>query len=147
MLIIGCGNLDRADDAAGILVAQRLREQGLEAVEHSGDGLALVDMWNSADDVIVIDAMVSGASVGAISAWNPVTRQICEGRLRCSTHDFGPAEAVELARVLDRLPQRIQFYGIEAANFEPGAEPSAEVLAAVDQVVKEIAVAATSAIL
>jgi len=146
MLIIGCGNLDRGDDAAGILAARWLREQGINAIEHSGDGLALLDMWTPEDDVIVIDAMVSGRSLGTIAKWEPVTNPNREARLQCSTHDFGPAEAVELAGVLDRLPRSIQFYGIEAANFEHGAEPSRAVVDAVDQVANEIAVAATSAI-
>lgn len=146
MLIIGCGNPDRADDAAGILVARRLREQGFHAVEHCGDGLALIDMWNSADDVIVVDAMMSGAAPGTIRVWNPVAETICDAEMRCSTHDFGPAEAVELARVMDRLPHQIQFYGIEAVNFNPGAEPATEILAAVDQVVHMIAASAIPAV-
>jgi len=40
--IIGCGNLDRGDDAAGLLVARRLRALGVEAAEHSGEGLTLL---------------------------------------------------------------------------------------------------------
>jgi len=142
MLIIGCGNLDRADDAAGLLAARWLREQGINAIEHSGDGLALLDIWNSEDDVIIIDAMVSGRNVGSIGKWDPVANPNRAARLTCSTHDFGPAEAIELAVVMDRLPRSIQFYGIEAANFGPGTGPSREVLDAVNQLVNEIAAVA-----
>jgi hydrogenase maturation protease len=138
-LIVGCGNSDRGDDAAGILVARRLRELGLDAVEHSGDGLALMELWNSGDDVILVDAVVSGSNPGTVSNWDPIARPLCAESYRCSTHGFGPSEAIELARALDRLPGRIQIYGIEAANFEPGAAPSREVLEAVDRVVSEIA--------
>lgn len=138
-LIIGCGNLDRSDDGAGILVAQRLRGLGWNAVEHDGDGLALLDLWNSADDVVLVDAMVSGSEAGSVSVWDPMERPLCTENFRCSTHAFGPAEAIELGRALDRLPRRIRIYGIEAANFELGASPSASVLAAVDRVVRQIA--------
>jgi len=144
-LVIGCGNLDRSDDGAGILVARRLRQLGHAAVEHSGDGLALLDLWNSADDVILVDAMVSGASPGTISVWDPVAQPVWSGNFRCSTHVFGPAEAIELARVMDRLPRSIRIYGIEAREFEPGGKPGAQVLTAVDQVVAEIAQASRSA--
>jgi hydrogenase maturation protease len=148
-LVIGCGNTDRADDGAGILVARRLCELGIEAVAHTGDGLALIDLWNPDDDVILVDAMASGSTPGTVSVWDPVAQPLCWEKYRCSTHMFGPAEAIELARALDRLPRRIQIYGIEAANFEPGGRPSREVLAAVDRVVDAIALknsCATSAI-
>ena len=41
---------------------------------------------------------------------------------RSSTHLLGVAEAVELARALDRLPGRTIVYGIEGAVFDTGAE-------------------------
>jgi hydrogenase maturation protease len=137
-LIIGCGNTDRGDDGAGILVARRLRELGVDAVEHSGDGLALLDLWNSGDEVILVDATVSGAAPGTVSNWDPITHPLCAENYRCSTHAFGPWEAIELARALGRLPLRMEIYGIEAANFEPGSAPSREVLAAVDRVVDQL---------
>src|SRR5579864_896236 len=133
-LIIGCGNTDRCDDAAGILVARRLRALGLNAVEHSGDGLALIELWHGFDDVVVVDAMVSGAERGSVRTWDPVSQPVCSGNWRASTHVFGPAEAIELARVVGRLPEKIRIYGIEGVKFEPGAEPSGEVLEAVDRV-------------
>ncbi len=138
-LIIGCGNLDRADDGAGILVARRLRAKGLNAVEHSGDGLALIELWHGFDDVILVDAMVSGAKPGTFLAWDPASQPVCSQNWRCSTHVFGPAEAIELSRVIGRLPANIRIYGIEAEEFELGAAPSAEVLAAVERVVEQLA--------
>ena len=93
-LIIGCGNPDRSDDGAGILVARRLRALGLNAVEHSGDGLALIELWHGFDDVVVVDAMVSGGKAGAVSTWDPVSQPLCSQMWRCSTHVFGPAEAI-----------------------------------------------------
>jgi len=52
-LVLGCGNPDRGDDAAGRLVARRLGELGIEARENSGDALALLDAWQGADEVVV----------------------------------------------------------------------------------------------
>jgi hydrogenase maturation protease len=138
-LIIGCGNTDRSDDGAGILVARRLRALGLNAVEHSGDGLALIELWHGFDDVVVVDAMMSGASPGSVATWDPVSEGVCAANWRSSSHSFGPAEAIELARVIGRLPERIRIYGIEGARFEPGAAPSGEVMQAVDRVERRIA--------
>jgi hydrogenase maturation protease len=134
VLVIGCGNADRGDDAAGVLVARRLRERGVNAREHSGDGLALIESWNDAEYVILIDAAVTGAAAGTITG--------CIGAdavpLRessTSTHGFGVAEGIELARALGRLPPMLKIYGIEGKDFTPGAAPSAAVLESVERVV------------
>lgn len=142
--IIGCGNADRSDDGAGILVARRLRQLGLDALEHVGDGLALLELWTGADEVLVVDATLSGAAPGTVSVWDPLSRPMSPVIYGCSTHVFGPAEAIKLARVLGRLPCKIRIYGIEAERFTPGVPPGPEVLAAVDRVVREIAAQAVS---
>ena len=138
-LVIGCGNADRGDDAAGLLVAERLRSMGIDARDHTGDGLALLESWSQADSVIIVDAVISGASVGAISVWDARTAPVARDLFRASSHAFGVAEAVELGRALDRLPASLTIYGIEARQFEPGAPPSLEVLAAVEEVASRIA--------
>jgi len=141
-LIIGCGNADRGDDAAGLLVARRLREMGVPAEEQSGEALALLESWHGAGDdleVILVDAVVSGAPAGAILVWDAREAPVVGDFLRCSTHAFGVAEAVQLARILDLLPPRMVIYGIEAEQFDFGAPPSAEVLQAVEEVAARIA--------
>jgi len=142
MLIIGYGNTDRGDDAAGILVARRLRDLGVDAIEHLGDGCALLDLWAAADgfadEVVVIDAMVSGKPLGSVRVWDARELRAAEPALRTSTHRFGLGQAVELARVLGQLPARLTIYGIEGLRFEPGAEPSLEVLRAVERVALEL---------
>jgi len=138
MLVIGCGNTDRGDDGAGILVARRLRSLGVDAVDHAGDGFDLLDLWESAEDVALMDAMVSGSEPGRVAVWDGLAAPLSAKACRCSTHMFGPAEAIELGRALGRLPKRLRIYGIEGAKFELGAEPTPEVMAAVDRVAGEI---------
>jgi hydrogenase maturation protease len=137
MLIIGCGNRERSDDGAGILVAEKLRKLGIAAGTRTGEAADLIEAWQGADDVIVVDAVVTGAPVGTVQAWD--RRQTLPSvRTTASTHGFGVAEAIELARVLNRLPMRLQVYGIEGRRFEPGAEISPEVQRAVEEVVRII---------
>ena len=139
MLIIGLGNPDRGDDAAGILVARRLRERGLNAIEHTAATLNLVDIWASSDHVIVVDAVVSGAVSGSVQVWDPWQDSLKSTVFRASTHEFGLADTIELARALDRLPYWIRIYGIEATQFEPGTQPSQAVVSAAARVAEEIA--------
>lgn len=138
-LIIGCGNPDRGDDAAGILVARRLRAKGVEALEQTGDGADLMEAWSGHDRVVIVDAVVTGRSAGTITAWDGKSAPVIGDRHRGSTHGFGVAEAVRLARALDRLPQTLTIYGIEGRQFGLSRAPSPEVVAAAERLARHIA--------
>jgi hydrogenase maturation protein HypF len=142
VLVIGCGNPDRGDDAAGILVVRRLRELGVEAREHAGDGLALIESWSGAERVILVDSVMTGAPPGTIGRWLEADAVPLREK-SASTHGFGVAEAIEMARSLGRLPASLTIYGIEGRAFEPGAAPSPEVLASVEEVAQRILASAS----
>ncbi len=142
MLILGCGNRQRGDDAAGILAVERLRALGIAAAVCAGEPAELMEAWrgvDGADDVIVIDAVVTGAPTGTVHVWDG--RHLpAFATATGSTHGFGVAQAIELARVLDRLPPlRLRVYGIEGKKFEIGAAISPEVERAVEEVIQRIA--------
>ena len=68
-LIIGLGNDYRSDDAVGRVVARKLGAESLDGVrilEESGEGAALMDAWQGADFVILIDAVHLGGKPGTI---------------------------------------------------------------------------------
>ncbi len=138
-LVIGCGNEDRGDDAAGLIAVRRLRELGVPAREHRGDALSLIESWRGAKHVLIIDATFSGGSPGALSEWDGRAAPVVRDALRSSTHAMGVAEAIDLARVLDRLPPVLTVYGIEGARFEPGAEASPEVAEAAERLARRLA--------
>lgn len=139
MLIIGCGNRERSDDAAGVLVAERLRSLGVAAQVRSGEALGLIEAWAGADEVIVVDATISGAAPGAVRVWSSDELPLLAGsRASASTHGLGVAEAVQLAQTLGRLPRRLWIYGIEGWHFALDGEVSPPVRRAVEQVVQQI---------
>lgn len=139
--MIGIGNTFRCDDGVGLLVARRLREQGLDARELTGEPISLLDAWQGFQSVVVIDAVQvqSGGQAGAVHRIDAVADGIpvdlCSAS---STHLFGLSEAVELARQLEQLPARVIVYGIEGVCFDSGSEISAEVQAAMEQVVTAV---------
>jgi hydrogenase maturation protease len=135
IVVIGVGNPDRGDDAAGWLVADRVARaapQGVAVVRLGGEPSALIDAWQGTAAAIVIDAVVSGAEPGTLHRLDATAEEIPREMFRCSTHGFGVAEAVELARALHELPPRLVIHGIEAHAFTPGAPPSPEVESALD---------------
>jgi len=132
-LVIGVGNAHRGDDAIGPLVASNLKQRAGEkfrVIERAGDGLALMEEWEGADTVIILDAARSGSPPGTIHRLNATTESMPKNFLRCSTHALGVAETIELARALRQLPRRVIVYGIEGESFEAGAGLSSAVEAA-----------------
>lgn len=131
-LVLGVGNLDRGDDGAGIHAARRLR--GLRRVCEVRDCSRLIDLWEDETDVTVIDATISGAEPGTITRFDGLKDRLPADTFE-STHAFGLAESIALARVLERLPARLVIYGIEAGSLGHG-EP---LTPAVEEAVKTLA--------
>ena len=147
-IVIGVGNALRGDDAAGLRVAQLLEERGVENVrQSSGETASLIDLWQGAECVLLVDAAQSGAESGAVSRIDASTEPLPAEFLHCSTHAFGVAEAVELARSLGTLPPRVIVFGIEGASFDHGAELSQPVMEGVMEAAAAIEKIATASAL
>ncbi len=138
VLVIGIGNRFRRDDGVGPVVADRLAGHGIETVELSGDGTELMEAWAGGDHVILVDAARSGAVAGTVHHLNANSSEIPSGLFHYSSHQFSVAEAIEMARILGRLPPRMVVYGIEGKDFSYGEELSPEVSGALDAVTQAI---------
>jgi len=146
LLVIGMGNPDRGDDAIGPLIARQLvgRQlaghvaQNVAIIERSGDALALIDDWAGHDAVILVDAAAPGAAPGQVHRLDLLEDNLQAEVSMSSTHAFGVAEAVGLARTLGLLPRHVVAFAIEGANFNPGAPVSPDVTAVVDDVAARI---------
>ena len=88
--------------------------------------------------MILVDATRSGAPAGTVRAIYARSRSLSSGFFRYSTHAFGVAEAVELARSLDELPRTLLIYGIEGSSYESGSGLSDEVRAAAGRVAEAV---------
>lgn len=139
--VIGIGQSLRGDDAVGLEAVRRWREQFNETASRPEvqvevcelPGLGLLDLFEGADSVLLVDAVQSGASPGTIHRVGP-------GELAAfaagstSAHGWGVAETLELARQLGLPLPRIHLIGIEAGQMEIGAGLSAEVEAVIPKV-------------
>jgi hydrogenase maturation protease len=136
-LIIGVGNRYRGDDAVGLAAAERLKQLHLPGIAVRfcpGGGLGLLEAWQGADTVIIIDAVRGAGVAGEIVRLDHQDLDRLDGSGKVSSHGFGLGEVVRLAQALELMPARVMIYGVEARNFEPGTALSPEVAAAVDQV-------------
>ena len=140
-LVIGVGNPFRCDDLAGLEVARRLKPHSNDRVtvlEFSGNPIALLDLWNGYDDVLLVDAVSSKSDPGTVQIINAVQQTIPSGLFNTSTHNLGVAETIEMARCLGRLPEQLLIYGIAGVNFEQGTALSPQLNRAIEWVVQEI---------
>jgi hydrogenase maturation protease len=141
VVVIGMGNLYRRDDAAGLVVAQRLRQAApshVTVIEHEGEPTALLEAWKGARAVVLIDAVFSGAEAGTIHRLDAQAGALPQELFRYSTHAVSVAEAIELARVLGQLPPKLVVYGIEGKHFNAGAGLSPEVEGRVAEVADRV---------
>ena len=141
ILLIGIGNEYRRDDSIGLHVIRALEERNLPdtvLVESSGDGVELIEMFISVRMAILIDAVSSGAKPGTIYRLDALTQPIPTQLSFQSTHAFGVAEAIELARIVDQLPLSLIVYAIEGENFSTGVGLSSTVEEAVRKVVEQV---------
>jgi hydrogenase maturation protease len=107
-VIVGAGNAYWRDDGAGLAIARRLMGAlpgAVRVLVKEGDFASLGDEWQGADAVIVIDATSSGLEPGTIRRYEGHERPLPSAFSRSSTHSFGVAEAIELARALDGCPR------------------------------------------
>lgn len=140
-MIIGVGNSLRSDDGVGPVVIAHLAtriEDSVILLEHQSDGISLMERWQDADTVIVVDAASSEAPCGTIHRFDVAESELPRGFFHASTHELGVAEAVEMARLLRRLPQRLIVYAIEGENFAAGTDMTPAVANAVESVATQI---------
>jgi hydrogenase maturation protease len=139
--VIGIGNPLRGDDAVGLLVARRVRELAhpeVEVVELEGEPARLIDAWQGARLVVVVDAVKSDAQEGAVMRFDATAGPLPPSLSATSTHALGLGDAVEIARALDRLPERLIVFGVEGTRFQPGSDLSPAVAAAVQAVAEAV---------
>jgi hydrogenase maturation protease len=143
--VIACGNLQAADDAAGLLAVRRVRDDldRLPAVEvvEAGLGLRLLDLMEDVDAVVVVDAV---RTPGGERRPGEIVRM--EGgpeglpaivSASISSHGFGVADVLGLAGALGPVPDLV-FLGVEVEDVAAGhplSEPVARSITTLSRMV------------
>lgn len=141
VLVIGIGNAFRSDDRAGLEVARRIPRTAndrLDVQEMAGNPLTLLDLWKGYNEVLLVDAVYSKSPPGTFQIINAVQQKIPAGLFNTSTHNMSVAEAIEMARNLNQLPEQLWVYGIEGENFQFGETLSPHMNKAIEEVVRHI---------
>jgi hydrogenase maturation protease len=149
--VVAVGNPYRRDDGAGLAALAALRASlpagasGVRLAQVDGEPTRLLDAWDGVRLAVVVDAATCRpARPGRVH--RAVFRQ---GRLEAgpgagspaagtSSHGLGLPEAVELGRILGRLPDRLVLLTVEAADVGYGDGLTPAVEAAVPELVRAI---------
>lgn len=148
VLVVGIGNDYRCDDRIGLLVARAVQAREgahVRVRESDGDCTTLLEAWQEAHTVILIDAICAGTTPGRIVRLDAHRQPLSSTYPFVSSHALGLAETIELARTLRQLPPKCLIYGIEGRDFSSGETLSPEVSRALpvvaEQVIREACVA------
>jgi len=125
--VIGIGNPYRRDDGAASKVVARLADRWgddarVRLLELDGESTRLVQAWEGSSTVWIVDAVRSGRVAGTVHEVDARRLGDLEdsGARIGGGHLLGLGEAVDLARVLDRLPAELRILGIEGVDFGEG---------------------------
>ncbi|MGW1679700.1 hydrogenase maturation protease [Saccharopolyspora sp. NPDC002376] len=127
--VIGVGNEYRRDDGVGWAVLSYLSERarsrplpaGTTLNTCDGDITQLIAAWEGAQLAIVVDAArACPASPGHVHRLEIGDEQPWQTGIGTSSHGLRLHDAIEFARVLDRLPRQLVVFAVEIADTDLG---------------------------
>jgi hydrogenase maturation protease len=132
--VIGIGQSFRGDDAIGIIIVEEWRkncsiyieENSIKVETSSLPGVGLIDMLAGFETVIFVDAVQTGIEKPG-TIYKLREKQLASFVSSAkSAHGWGAAESLKLGRELraDEMPEIVRILGVEAAQFEIGADIS-----------------------
>lgn len=142
--MVGCGNLLRGDDGVGPVLVRHLWERGVPSgarlVDGGTAGMDVAFQMRGAQRVVIVDASATGAQPGTVYRVPGAELAELPPLQGLHTHSFRWDHAIAFARwvLADACPTDITVFLIEAAAVELGADLSAPVQAAMEQVISAI---------
>lgn len=146
LTIIGCGNLNRSDDAVGVIIAQRLQQYlskhphpDVQIYDCGTAGMEVMFKARGSNQLIIIDASSTNSEPGAIFQV-PGKELETLPEPSYNLHDFRWDNALAAGRKIfkDDFPQKVTVYLIEAENLGFGLELSSVVENSAAKVFEEI---------
>ena len=128
VLVIGCGNLLRGDDAVGPMLVRRLWDLGVpddvELVDGGTAGMDVAFKMRGRRKVIIVDAARSGSAPGTVFRVPGQELEDLPPVTGLNMHAFRWDHALAVGRWLlkDDYPPQVVVLLIEAASTEPGAD-------------------------
>jgi hydrogenase maturation protease len=142
-LVAGLGNIFHGDDGVGVAVAQALASEqlppGVIARDFGIRGVHLAyELLDGYDLVVIVDAVQRGGPAGTVHVIEHTGAPRAGDGALLDAHDLSPDEVLALVPALGGALGRVVVVGVEVDSFEPTAELSGEVRAAVPRAVAAV---------
>lgn len=140
LLVIGCGNILRGDDAVGPVLVRELMARGcpdgVRVVDGGTAGMDVAFGMRGASRVVIVDAATTGSAAGTLYRVPAAELAELPPLTGLHTHNFRWDHALSFADWLlgPEKPSDITVFLIEAASFEPGAPLTQDVAAGMESV-------------
>ncbi len=121
--VLGAGNYLMADDGVGVHILEKLEQSDVPGVEFENagvGGLAVLDLMEDADDVIIIDAVRGGGGPPG-SIYKFTDKDLPPAQLfMMSLHDLNLVDTMALGHQIqpELMPDNITIIGIEVERVE-----------------------------
>ncbi|MEJ2693604.1 MAG: hydrogenase maturation protease [Candidatus Thiodiazotropha sp.] len=114
--VLGVGSPFGADCLAWLAIdyLAELGLDGCELLKLDRPGSTLLSSFQGVEHLILMDAVVLDAAPGGVSLLDP--QQLDRLSPGISSHGFGVAKAIDLAKQLNQLPERLQVVGIHTGG-------------------------------
>jgi hydrogenase maturation protease len=146
LLVLGLGNVLLEDDGVGASAVAVLRERytvpgGARVLDGGTLGLSLLPYLQSADALILVDAVRADAAPGSLVrlTGDDVAPAVAT---RLSPHQVGVADLLDGARWLERYPRQVVLLGIVPESMDLAVGLSPRVRAALPSLVEQVIVEA-----
>lgn len=127
LIVVGIGNVLMKDDGLGVYVVQQLSKRlWPEQVDLIDAGIAsfeILDVFCSADHIIVVDSMTAGGEPGTIYRVPLQELGLRDSHAVISLHELHFTEAIKVVNMMGYQPQ-VTVFGVEPYQVELGMELS-----------------------
>lgn len=142
-VVVGIGNVLTGDDALGPTVVRTLQAEwdlpeGVEVIDAGTPGMDLIALADGADDLIVIDTVLSDGAPGALRLYGRVDLLGRPLTPRVNPHAPGLAESLLTLDFEGRGPRRVRLVGVIPGPIEVGVGLSPEVRSTVPVAVQVV---------
>ena len=141
-LILGIGNTLLTDEGAGIHALNHLHTlypdiPDLTFIDGGTLSFTLAVWIEDCPNLIVFDATQLNSPPGTVKTFVGTEMDDFLGKTKCSAHEVGLLDLMDIARLTEKLPENRALIGIQPELMDWGMEPTPAVANALDTAVNE----------
>lgn len=128
--VLGIGNLLLGDEGFGVHMIRYLEKHWLfpdevQLMDGGTAGIYMAPFLEDVDRLIVVDVVAGDGPPGTVCLFDGEDLRGANAQLRMSPHQLGLLEVLEICRLRELAPAKVQFIGVVPGRIETGMELSA----------------------